>query len=126
MTGNELVAISRLLKYGEKAVKELINNKEEQHKNNSDNDEIRQAKQKRKELYSNHMTIFQINRLRKKIDLMLEIEKRDTENGIIVISNEEIEKLIAMCEHLTIADTFLRYLLMIFAAKSKGMVHYVK
>lgn len=135
MTGSELVAISRLLKATGKAIKQLINSDEGQQvisdvkkgaKSVADST-IKPAAQKSKEIYSDHVIASEMKKLRKKVDLLMALESRSEEDEGIFISDEEIKKLIPMCNNKNdLDDVLLRYLLMSFAAKSRGMINYIK
>ena len=135
MTGSELVAISRLLKATGKAIKQLINSDEGQQvisdvkkgaKSVADST-IKPAAQKSKEIYSDHVIASEMKKLRKKVDLLMALESRSEEDEGIFISDEEIKKLIPMCNNqVSLYDVLLKYLLMLFAVKSRGMINYIK
>lgn len=143
MGAGELVAISRLLKYTGKAISQLINSEEGQMvisdikkgaKAVTDN-AIKPATQKGKELYSdhvvtsytNHIVASYMKQLRKKVDLLMILESRSKDDEGIIIADEEIKKLITMCDNPAILDdVLLKYLLMVFAVKYRGMINYIK
>lgn len=135
MTGGELVAISRLLKMTGKVVKGIINSDEGQMvisdvKKGAKvvaNSAIKPAAQKGKELYSDHVVATYMKQLKKKVDLLMALESRSEEEDGIIISDEEIKTLITMCDNPAIIDdVLLKYLLMMLAVKSRGMVNYIK
>lgn len=135
MGAGELVAISRLLKYTGKAIRQIMNSDEGQMvisdvkkgtKTVTDNT-IKPVAQKGKELYFDHVLASNMRKLRKKADILMALESRSEEDDGVIISDEEIKKVIEICDNKEIIDdVLLKYLLMLFAIKSRGMVNYIK
>lgn len=131
MNGNELVALARLLKITGKAASNVADsiskNEDYQKMTNAAGKEIKSVTRKGLKLIGNCFTRLNNNDLRHMADLLTEIESRTKEYEGIDISDKEIKKLISRCNHPhKLYNAFLKYLLLLYAVKIRGMSGYLK
>lgn len=127
MGAGELVAISRLLKYTGKAIKNVANSKEGKQITAAVEKGTKNVAKKGIKLFGNCVASVTIMDLKKRNEILFNIESRTKDGENIEISDSEIKKLISYCNGSEYFEViFFKYLLLLFSIRIRKNVKELK